>query len=190
MKKPLYANWWFWLIVFFVAIAIYGAITGVNQAKDDLKNSTVNKDSDVNNDLENDAEDNDSNNDTEDVGENTVKEHDKLTFAEFTIDSIRTEISDDELTLKFHWINQSGEDKMPFTVLGYIDVSQDGEQLDEISGAYDSDNKLEILFRNANGGRHPVTLVYELENKEDVRLLFGTTLEESDKKETITIEID
>lgn len=40
-KKPVYKKWWMWLIVFFAALVIYGAATGINQAQKDVdKNET------------------------------------------------------------------------------------------------------------------------------------------------------
>lgn len=37
-KKPLHKKWWVWLIAFFAILVIYGAVTGINQAKYDIEN--------------------------------------------------------------------------------------------------------------------------------------------------------
>jgi len=128
--------------------------------------------------------------------EEETKKEDKQEFsfddfstAEYSVENIEAEIKDDTLHFGFRWINQSGED-IHFTALGYIDVSQGDEILEETSGSFDPDNKSGILFKNAYGGAHRVDLEYELENDEDIRILFGTTLEGSDTKEELIIEIN
>src|SRR5699024_8089913 len=115
-------------------------------------------------------------------------EHDNLEFGEFTMEEITTEINDNELTFSFRWINQSGKEKLPFTAVGYIDVHQGDELLDETSDAYDVDNKTGILFKNALGGGHKVTLTYELENDEPIKIRIGATHEIDNTKEEIVIE--
>ena len=114
---------------------------------------------------------------------------DDFSTAEYSVENMEAEIKDDKLIFSFRWINQSGEDS-PFTALGYVDVSQDGEILEEISGSFDPGNKSGILFKNAYGGAHRVDLEYALDNEEDIRILFGTTLEGNDRKEELIIEID
>lgn len=120
--------------------------------------------------------------------ESKTVEHDNLEFGEFTMEEITTEINDNELTFSFRWINQSGKEKLPFTAVGYIDVHQGDELLDETSDAYDVDNKTGILFKNALGGGHKVTLTYKLENDEPIRIRIGATHEIDNTKEEIVIE--
>lgn len=36
-KKPIYKKWWIWLIAFFAVLVIYGAVTGVDQAQEELE---------------------------------------------------------------------------------------------------------------------------------------------------------
>lgn len=186
MEKPLYKKWWFWVIAIFAALFIFGAITGIDEAKKDIESGEVNKIENENNEeVENESIQEDLNE------EESVIEHDEtFVFGEFTIENIVTEINDEELTFKFRWINQSGEDKMPFTALGYIDFLQGEEILRETSGAFDIGNKSGILFKNANGGGHSVTLVYKLMNDDPVKARFGATHEIDNTKEELIIEVD
>src|SRR5699024_3412328 len=116
-------------------------------------------------------------------------ELDDFAMAEFSIEDMTATIEDEILRLSFRWINQSG-DKAPFTSLVYLDVHQGDELLDEVSGSYDVDNKTGILFQNADGGFHSVDLEFELENEEDIDLLFGSTIEGVNQKEEQTIELN
>lgn len=117
-----------------------------------------------------------------------VAEHDDLEFGEFTMEKIKTEVNDNELTFNFNWINQSGKDKLPFTAAGYIDVYQGDDLLDETSGSYDVGNKIGILFTNALGGSHKVTLTYNLESDEPIKIRIGATHEDDNTKKEIVIE--
>jgi len=180
MEKSLYKKWWVWVIAIFAVLFIFGAMTGINEAKKDIESGEVNKTENGNNEEPKQSE-----------KEQNVIEHDEtFVFGEFTIENIVTEINDDELTFKFRWINQSGEDKMPFTALGYIDFLQGEEILRETSGAFDIGNKSGILFKNANGGGHSVTLVYKLVNDDPVQVRFGATNEIDNTKEELIIEVD
>src|SRR5690625_4841320 len=78
-------------------------------------------------------------------------EHERIEFGEFTLDNIKTEINNNELTLKFEWINQSGKDDIPFTGVGYVDVTQGDEILKETSGAYDAMTNSSMLRKVKNG---------------------------------------
>lgn len=35
-KKPIYKKWWIWLIAVFAILVIYGAATGINEAKEEI----------------------------------------------------------------------------------------------------------------------------------------------------------
>lgn len=121
--------------------------------------------------------------------QNKEQTFDDFSTAEYSIEDIEAEMKDDTLHFHFRWINQSGQ-STPFTALGYVDVSQGDEILKEVSDAYDPSNISGILFKNANGGGHAVDLEYELKNDKDIKVLFGTTIEGSDRKEELIIESD
>lgn len=170
-------KWWFWVIAVFAVLVIYGAIEGVDQAKEENAIKAT-AEQEVNEQETNEA-------DEETNEEPIVVEHDDIfAFGEFTVKNIKTEITDNELTLKFSWINQSGLDMAPFTVVGYLDVSQGDEILE-----FKSDNP-QIHDRNANGGELPVTMKYDLVSDDPIRILFGATSEHDDTKEELIIEIN
>lgn len=189
-KKPIYKKWWFWVIAVLAVLTIYGAIEGVNQAKEQIIEEETTKEVVEEAEPEEDSETNEHETEEPEEEQNEIEHDEKFTFGEFTVENMVTELDSDELTFKFHWINQSGKDKSPFTALGYVDVLQGDEILDEISGAYDAGNKTGILFKNANGGSHSVTLVYELVNDEPIQVRFGATHEMDETKEELIIEID
>lgn len=112
----------------------------------------------------------------------------ELLFGEYTINNIKTEIENDELKLMFEWINQSGKDDIPFTAVGYFDVMQGEEILEEISGAFDPTTNSDVLRRTDNGIISPVTLIYQIKNDEPIEVSFGATHEIDDTKESITID--
>lgn len=195
-KKPFYKKWWIWLIAFFAVLTIYGAITGVEQARDDVDNAeNVNGAEDKTNDEETvETEENTDSTEEESAeseGIQSVTEHDEVfTFGEFTVDSIETEIEDNELTFKFQWINQSGKGATPYTAVGFVDVHQGDEILDEISGAYEPSNQSSILGTNHDGGRLPVTMVYEIVSEEPIRIVFGAMHEIDNSTEELIIELN
>jgi len=115
----------------------------------------------------------------EEVEPEEIRHNDRFEFGDFTIKNIRT-ITDDELTIKFEWVNQSGKDKIPFTAVGYVDV----EGLEETSNAYTSKNS-SALRKVGNGLSAIVTLTYDITD-EPITITFGAISE--DTKETITIE--
>ena len=172
-KKPLHKKWWFWLVVIIAIPATVGIIDGVNSSNSEQ------------------VETEEVTADEEEVIEEQIEEElsiieydERFLFADFTVENIQTEINDNELTLKFNWINQSELDKTPFTAVGYLDVTQGDEVLE-----YKSDNP-QIHDRNAQGGVLPVTMKYDLASDEPIRLLFGATSEYDDTEEELIIEID
>lgn len=184
-KKPFYKRWWVIAIAAFLA---FGFITGLTQGggQEDVEQQEV----EVNEQESNDEEKGQVEKEEVKKEENDEPEIIKLddfSMAEFSVEDMEARIENKKIYLSFRWINQSGEDA-PFTALGFLDVHQGDEVLDEVSGSYDADNKTGILFKNANGGGHSVDLEYELKNEDDIKLVFGSTLEEIKTKEEQTIE--
>ena len=118
---------------------------------------------------------------------NVVVYDDELKYDGFMVEGVETEVVDDTLHLTFRWINRTGE-KMHFTYLGFVDVTQGESVLEESSGAYDMSNKSNILFSNADGGSHRVDLEYEIVSDEDIEVTFGSN--QTDKRDTITVQLD
>src|SRR5699024_579009 len=126
-----------------------------------------------------------ANNNEQEVQE--VEFDDELKYDGFMIENVVAEIEVEELTVSFRWINNTGED-IHFTYIGFMDAMQGDVALEENSGAYDPSNKSNALFKNANGGSHKITLKFELENKEDVELVFGST--HTDKRDRLTVNVE
>lgn len=121
--------------------------------------------------------------------EDEIVEHEeRFTFAEFTIENIKTEIKDNELKLMFDWINQSGKDDTTLTALAYFDVTQGNEILNEISDAFSPGSNSDVFRRVDHGIISPVTLIYEITNDEPVKITFGATAEFDDTTEVLIIE--
>lgn len=116
-----------------------------------------------------------------------VEHDDEFKYDGFMVEGIETKVEDNTLHLTFRWLNNTGE-KIHFTYLGFVDVMQEEEVLEEVSGAYDPSNKSNILFSNADGGSHRVDLEYEMVNDKDIEIKFGSN--QTDKRDTITIELE
>src|SRR5699024_5125887 len=190
-KKPFYKRGWFIGLAVFLA---FGFISGmVNQGKEEERAEAEKQEEKEKAETEQKSEEEKEQTEKEKKEEEESKpetiELDDFAMAEFSIEEMTATIEDDILRLSFRWINQSG-DKAPFTSLAYLDVHQGDELLDEVSGSYDVDNKTGILFQNADGGFHSVDLEFELENEEDIDLLFGSTIEGVNQKEEQTIELN
>lgn len=125
----------------------------------------------------------------EEKPEDEIVEHEeRFTFAEFTIENIKTEIKDNELKLMFDWVNQSGKDDTTLTALAYFDVTQGNEILNEISDAFSPGSNSDVFRRVDHGIISPVTLIYEITNDEPVKITFGATAEFDDTTEVLIIE--
>lgn len=197
-KKPFYKQAW-WVVLLLVIIVV-GKTTGVfdKEESNAEPNNTeeieeVDNESNTSNAEENNTTDADESNDQQDEASNeedTLKEHKEITFGEFTVKSITTEIIDDELMLNFRWVNQSGKDKTPFTALGFVDVTQGDDILEETTGAYDPLTNSDILRKVNNGIEDPVEVKYSIVNNESIEIVFGAAHEYDDTKETIKIDIE
>lgn len=186
-SKPIYNKWWFWLIAFFVILTIYGAITGVNQAKEDIENDKINppEQKEVSK-PEDDVE--------EDPEEDKAKVvNQQLLFGELTVNFETVEIEGDTATIIFKWINQAGDGKKYLFSLAGIDVIQGDDILEETSGAYDVINKntSDMYFPNAESGETKVTLEYELADEvTPIEITFVPFNDFNEDSQTITVEID
>ena len=126
------------------------------------------------------------------VKEKEEKEYDSFSFAEYTVRDIRSEIEDDKLIFNFRWVNQSGR-KTHFTALGYFDVSQSGELLEESSGALDpfENNDVHKKRRSSMGVFYPIKLEYKINpNGGPVEVSFGSTVEVETELERIKIKVN
>ena len=189
-KKPFYKRWW---VIAIAAFLFIGFINGLMNPYDEEehKAEAEQQEAEEKAEAEKKAEEEKKQVEKEKKEESKPKtiELDDFAMAEFSVEGMAATIDDDILHLNFRWINQSGEDKPAFTAVGYLDVTQGDEILEEISGAYDTNKTgADMLTFNANGGTMSVNLEYKLENDEKIDLLFGSTHEYATGKEEQSIE--
>lgn len=117
---------------------------------------------------------------------------DELTFGEFTINFEQLEIEDDKAILTYRWLNQAGDGDKFFFALAGIDVEQEGSLLEEVSGAYDANNKntSDMYFPNAENGETKVTLEYELVDTNTPIKITIVPYNEFDESQSITVDIN
>ena len=124
--------------------------------------------------------------------EKKEQEYDSFSFAEYTVRDIRSEIEGDKLIFNFRWVNQSGR-KTHFTALGYFEVSQGGELLEESSGALDlfENNDVYKKRRSSMGVFYPIKLEYKINsNGGPVEISFGSTVEVETELERMKIKVN
>jgi len=124
--------------------------------------------------------------------EKKEQEYDSFSFAEYTVRDIRSEIEGDKLIFNFRWVNQSGR-KTHFTALGYFDVLQGGELLEESSGALDpfENNDVHKKRRSSMAVFYPIKLEYKINpNGGPVEVSFGSTVEVETELERIKIKVN
>lgn len=116
----------------------------------------------------------------------------EMVFGEFTMSFEQLEIEDDKAILTYRWLNQAGDGEKFFFELAGIDVKQDENLLDEVSGAYDADNKntSDMYFPNAENGETKVTLEYEIADSETPIEITVVPYNEFDDSQTIEIDIN
>lgn len=125
----------------------------------------------------------------------TIELDNELVFAEYTVKMNEVKVYEKDgsafADISFNWINQAGDGAKMFFQVSTFDVVQGENILEEVSGAWDIENKnsSDIYFPNAQNGEHKVELTYELANKEEpltikIRPMTGEDTEE------ITVEIN
>lgn len=197
-KKPFYKKWWVIAIAVFMVIGfINGNINKdereakrVEAEQQEAKEKAEAEQKEAEEQEQADQEKEQSEKEESKEEQETI-ELDDFSMAEFSVEDMTAKIDGDTLHLKFYWINQSGEDKPAFTAVGYLDVTQGDEILEEVSGAYDvNKTNADMLKFNANGGTMAVNLEYDIENDENIDLLFGSIHEDATGKEEQTIELN
>ncbi|GAE27015.1 hypothetical protein JCM9140_3126 [Halalkalibacter wakoensis JCM 9140] len=196
MKKVIYKKWWFWVVAFFVVLIIYGAITGVNQAKEGIANQegTAPVETEQPEEVEQEPEEPET---QEETLEKVIELDEQLLFGEFTVNMNQVHVYEAEdnifAEVSFNWLNQAADGKKMFMSITLLSVYQGENDLEETTGAWDVENRnrSDVYFPNAENGAHKVSLTYKLENKEDPLELVFTPLNEFDEeRQEITINID
>lgn len=106
-----------------------------------------------------------------------------VTSLDYTAKVQRVKIEDDILTVVFDWENQSDWDPAHFELLGIIEITQNGEALDEL----DNDRKYEQI---KHGSFDVYDLKYKLIDDSDVTIRIIPNNEHDDSEGTITVSLE
>src|SRR5690625_2447873 len=113
----------------------------------------------------------------------TIEVDETVTAADYTAKVQRVKIKDDILTVVFDWENQSDWDPAHFELLGIVEVTQNGEPLEEL----DNDRKYEQI---KHGSFDVYDLKYKLIDDSDVTIRIMSTNEHDDSEGTITVSLE
>lgn len=186
-SKPLIKKWWFWVLIFFGLLTVYGMIIGVLQAEEDIaanKNQIIDTE-------EKEVKDNQVNKASK--IDKTILVNEELLFLDHRvkIKQVKVYEKDEKLLIDIpiDWINHSFPDKTTFFRANSLDVHQGESLLEEVNNAWANKNS-NVYFPNAVGGEWTVDLTYELvDESTPVRLDF-IVFSEYDKNQEITIYLD
>lgn len=114
--------------------------------------------------------------------EKVIELDEEITSVDYTVKLQRVKVKGDILTIVFDWENQSDWDPAHFELLGYVQVEQNGEALEEIS----DDRKYKQI-------KHGTFDVYDLEYKlvddSDVTIRVVSTNEYDGSEGKVTVAI-
>lgn len=185
--------------LFILVAALLLVACGGNSVAKEANNDKAEEQKDVTV-SENESEDDEEVKEKEGIeeDENVNKKIDeKLTFAELTIDVEEVNIYEDDgkdlAEINFSWTNQSGDGDKYFFALMSESVEQGGEILEEVSGAYDIENKEtnSMHEHNPEGGTVNVKLVYELKDRTTpIEMSFSPLNDFNEEKQVLSIDID
>ena len=113
----------------------------------------------------------------------TIEVDETVTAADYTAKVQRVKIENDILTVVFDWENQSDWDPAHFELLGIIEVTQNGEALEEL----DNDRKYEQI---KHGSFDVYDLKYKLIDDSDVTIRIIPNNEHDDSEGTITVSLE
>jgi len=122
-------------------------------------------------------------NETVDEEKKTIEVDETVTAADYTAKVQRVKVEDDVLTVVFDWENQSDWDPAHFELLGIVEVTQNGEALQEL----DNDRKYEQI---KHGSFDVYDLKYKLIDDSDVTIRIMSTNEHDDSEGTITVSLE
>lgn len=168
-KQPFYKRWWFILIAAVIVLGISNIINSDDEPKTE-QTSTKPK-------QEQKAEKK-----KDEPKEKVIELDEEITSVDYTVKLQRVKVKDDILTIVFDWENQSDWDPAHFELLGYVQVEQNGEALEEIS----DDRKYKQI-------KHGTFDVYDLEYKlvddSDVTIRVVSTNEYDGSEGKVTVAI-
>ena len=168
-KQPFYKRWWFILIAAVIVLGISNIINSDDEPKTE-QTSTKPK-------QEQKAEKK-----RDEPKEKVIELDEEITSVDYTVKLQRVKVKDDILTIVFDWENQSDWDPAHFELLGYVQVEQNGEALEEIS----DDRK----YKQIKHGTFDVyDLKYKLVDDSDVTIRVVSTNEYDGSEGKVTVAI-
>ena len=168
-KQPFYKRWWFILIAAVIVLGISNIINSDDEPKTE-QTSTKPK-------QEQKAEKK-----KDEPKEKVIELDEEITSVDYTVKLQRVKVKDDILTIVFEWENQSDWDPAHFELLGYVQVEQNGEALEEIS-----DNR---KYKQIKHGAFDVyDLEYKLVDDSDVTIRVVSTNEYDGSEGKVTVAI-
>lgn len=174
-KKPFYKRWWFWVIVAVILIAIASPNSEKdNEAKPETEEVATDEET-KNEEAENEDEEDEP---------IIIEVDEEVTSVDYTAKVQRVKISDDILTVVFDWENQSDWDPAHFPLLGYVEVKQNDELLEQV-GDLDRQNK-----QIKQGQFDVYDLEYELIDDSDVTIRIVSTNENDGSEGEIIVKIN
>lgn len=198
VKKPFYKKWWFWLIVAVVIIAMIVTEDEEETTKDNVeenkeetskenkKEETAKEEEKVTEEKKEEPVEQAEQEDAEEVEqkEKKIEINKDIEIGNVAIDLRSVTVDDDKLSVFAWWFHGAAREKIHFSVLATISVSQDGEELEIIDGE-------DTLLRQTDYGVDSnLKLKYQLIDKETpVDIRFRTTTDDPEE-ETITIELE
>lgn len=127
--------------------------------------------------------DTETSNEAVDEEKKTIEVDETIIAADYTVKIRRAKINDDIPTIAFEWVNQSDWDPAHFELLGIIEVTQNGEALEEL----DNDRKYEQI---KHGSFDVYDLKYKLIDDSDVTIRIIPNNEHDDSEGTITVSLE
>lgn len=113
----------------------------------------------------------------------------KVSFTNFTVEIENVEIKDNKLILETLYTNDSFDGEKSFMAAAGVDVHQNGELLEEVSGVMENPSS-NYFYKNDVGIWVPVEFEYELQNEtDDIEIMFvPRDWDEDPKSITITLQ--
>lgn len=147
-KKSILRRWWFWVIGIIVVLS--WIINSADEEQTNEQSQEVESEQEVQDELKEEKEEPEQ----EQSKEKVIELNEEITSVDYTVKLQQVKIKDDIFTIVFDWENQSDWEPAHFELLGYVQVEQNGEVLEEIS----DDRKYKQI-------KHGTFDVYNLEYK-------------------------
>lgn len=179
-KKPVHKRWWFWVISIIVIVS--WIINSADEEQTNEQTQEVNIKQTEQPEQTDEPKEEKEESEQEQSKEKVIELNEEITSVDYTVKLQRVKVKDDILTIVFDWENQSDWDPAHFELLGYAQVEQNGEALEEMS----DDRKYKQI-------KHGTFDVYDLEYKlvddSDVTIRVVSTNEYDGSEGKVTVAI-